>query len=322
MVARGIGGRMTRKSESNRSDGGEPSIGGEDAVVASRIARILRDAGFVCNILNPVPTKTLRSDRIVVLLSLTLVTALAWSYLLWLSADMDMGGMDMTGFRMIPSGMSLMVPEQTPWRAMEFAFVFAMWTVMMVGMMMPSVAPMILMYARVGRQTEPQGAPLTATVWFVAGYLFAWAAFALPATLVQWILERTGLLDSAMASTNNVLGDIVFALAGVYQWTRLKEVCLAQCQTPFAFLMQHGGFRSDAPGCIMLGLRHGAYCLGCCWALMSLLFVGGVMNTLWILFLAFLILLEKITFSGPMIARLAGIALVAADVWLLSMPMY
>jgi predicted metal-binding membrane protein len=230
-----------------------------------------------------------------------------------------MGGMEMDGFRMIPSGMGLMMPADMPWRAMEFALVFAMWIIMMVGMMTPSAVPMILMYARVGRQAE--GAPLTATVWFAAGYFLVWSGFALLATLVQWAFERTALLDSAMASTNNVVGGLLFIAAGSYQWTRLKEACLTQCQTPFAFLMRHGGFRCDVPGSLVLGFRHGAYCVGCCWALMTLLLVGGVMNVLWIALLALLIVLEKVTPLGRVIAYLAGIALVAGGAWLLSMGM-
>jgi predicted metal-binding membrane protein len=263
----------------------------------------------------------LRRDRIVVILALTLLTALAWSYLLWLSADMAMGGMEMGDFRMIPSGMGLMVPAHTPWLAMEFVFVFAMWTVMMVGMMTPSAAPIIVMYARVGRQTETQGTPFAATVWFTAGYFLVWVTFALLATLVQWALERTALLDSWMASTSNILGGLLFVAAGSYQWTRLKDVCLAQCQRPFAFLMRQGGFRRDAPGSLMLGLRHGAYCVGCCWVLTALLLVGGVMNVLWIALLALLIILEKVIPFGRQIAPLAGIVLVAAGAWLFSMGM-
>ena len=129
------------------------------------------------------------------------------------------------------------------------------------------------------------------------------------------------MLDSWMASTSNVLGAFVFVAAGSYQWTRLKDVCLTQCQTPFAFLMRQGGFRRDAPGSLMLGLRHGAYCVVCCWTLTALLLVGGVMNVLWIALLALLILVEKATSSGRLIARLAGIVLVAAGVWLFSMGM-
>jgi predicted metal-binding membrane protein len=170
----------------------------------------------------------------------------------------------------------------------------------------------------VGRQTEGQGTPLAPTVWFAAGYFLVWVAFALLATLVQWAFERTALLDSAMASTSNVVGGLLFVAAGSYQWTRLKDVCLTQCQTPFAFLIGQGGFRNDAPGSLMLGVRHGAYCVGCCWALMALLLVGGVMNVLWIVLLALLILLEKVTPFGRQIALLAGTILVVAGVWLLS----
>jgi predicted metal-binding membrane protein len=233
---------------------------------------------------------------------------------------MDMGGMDMTGLRMIPSGMGLMMPAHTPWQAMEFALVFAMWTVMMVGMMTPSVAPMILMHARVGRQSA-QGSPLGATVWFGAGYFLPWVVFSLLATLVQWRLERTALLDTAMASTSNVLGGLVFIAAGSYQWTRLNDICLTHCQGPFAFLMRQGGYRCDAPSCAMLGLRYGAYCVGCCWTLMALLLVGGVMNVLWIILLALLVLIERITSTGRLIAHLAGIVFIASGAWLLSMGM-
>ena len=312
-------------SEGNRvvaTDDGESSLVGEDTrLLTARIAQRLWSAGLACQIvdLKPTPITLLRRDRIVVVLVLTLLTALAWSYLLWLSADMAMGGMDMGDFRMIPSGMGLMVLAHTPWQAMEFAFVFVMWTVMMVSMMTPSAVPMILMYARVGRQTE--GAPFASTVWFAVGYLLVWVASALLATLIQWALERTALLDSWMETTSNVLGGLVFVAAGTYQWTRVKDLCLAQCQKPFEFVMRHGGFRRDAPGSVMLGLRHGAYCVGCCWTLMALLFVGGVMNLLWIVLLALLILLEKITPSGRLIAQLAGIILIAVGAWLFSMGM-
>jgi predicted metal-binding membrane protein len=288
--------------------------------LTARIVQRLRDAGIGCEIVNLVPTQTamLRRDCVIIVLALGLLTGLAWS-LLWLSADMSMGGMDMTGFRMIPSGMGLMIPADMPWRAMEFAFVFAMWTVMMVGMMTPSAAPMILMYARVGRQIQAHGRPLAATVWFATGYFLVWAAFALLATLVQWAFERT--LDSAMANTSTVVGGLLFVAAGSYQWTRLKDVCLTQCQKPFAFLMRQGGFRGDTTGSLMLGVRHGAYCVGCCWALMALLLVGGVMNVLWIVLLALLILLEKVVPFGRQIALLAGMVLIVGGVWLFSMGM-
>src|SRR5262247_223651 len=165
----------------------------------------------------------LRRDRLVVAGALCVIIALAWGYVLWLAADMDMGGMDMTGFRMIPAGAGIMAPASAPWGAIEFAFVFAMWAVMMVGMMAPSAAPMILLYARVGRQGRAAGRPLAATGWFAAGYFVAWAGFSLAATLVQWVLERKALLDARMASANILLGAIVLIAAGLYQWTPIKN---------------------------------------------------------------------------------------------------
>jgi predicted metal-binding membrane protein len=254
----------------------------------------------------------LRRDRIVVAAALAALAALAWAYVLWLAADMDMGGMDMTGFRMIPAGIGIMAPASAPWTAIEFAFVFVMWAVMMVGMMTPSAAPMMLMYARVGRQGKAEGKVFAATGWFVAGYFLVWVAFSFVATLAQWTVERADLLDSRMATGSNVFAGAVLIVAGAYQLTPLKDVCLVQCQSPFSFLMRHGGFRQDIRGCLVLGFRHGAYCVGCCWVLMALLFVGGVMNVLWIALLALLVLLEKLLTFGRWIARAAGIGLLAA----------
>ena len=219
---------------------------------------------------------------------------------------------------MIPAGLGIMAPANAPWKAIEFAFVFAMWAVMMIGMMAPSAAPMILMYARVGRQAAAEGTPFAATGWFAGGYFLAWIGFSLVATVAQWTLERSALLDVEMASASDALGGAILIAAGVYQWTPLKDVCLAQCRTPLGFLMRHGGFRGDVPGCLRLGLRHGAYCVGCCWVLMALLFVVGVMNVLWIALLALLVLVEKLTPWGRWLARAAGVASVAAGVWMLS----
>ena len=256
----------------------------------------------------------LRRDRIIVACALVVIAVLAWAYVLWLAADMDMGGMNMSGFRMVPAGAGLMAPSAAPWSAVEFALVFAMWVAMMVGMMMPSAAPMLLTYARVARQGTLAGKPFAATGWFATGYFLAWSGFSLAATLVQWVLERGALLDARMASGNILLGAVVLIAAGVYQWTPIKNACLAQCQTPFGFLMTHGGFRSDVPGCLRLGFLHGTYCVGCCWVLMALLFVVGVMNVLWIALLALLVLLEKLMPWGQWVARTAGVVCIAAGV--------
>jgi predicted metal-binding membrane protein len=179
---------------------------------------------------------------------------------------------------------------------------------------------MILIYARVGRQAAAQGKPFAPAGWFFAGYLLAWVGFALLATTAQWALERTALLDPMIASASQAFGGIVLIAAGVYQWTPLKDRCLAQCQSPLVFIQRQGGFRRDPPGSLVLGLRHGAYCVGCCWVLMVLLFVGGVMNLLWIAAISAFVLIEKIVPVGRLISRIAGLGFVAAGAWLIVAP--
>jgi len=260
----------------------------------------------------------LRRDRAVIAAALVALTALAWAHMLWLAGDMAMGGMDMTGFRMIPAGMGLMMPAPASWQPIEFAFVFAMWAVMMIGMMTPSAAPMVLIYARVGRQVAIQGKPFAASGWFLGGYLLAWVAFALAATVAQWALQRAALLTPMMEGANDIFGGAVLIAAGLYQWTPLKDVCLRQCQAPWLFIQRHGGFRSDPRGSLGLGVRHGGYCVGCCWAFMALLFVGGVMNVLWIASIAIFVLVEKVIPAGRAIARLAGAGFLAGGAWLVA----
>ncbi|WP_028035106.1 DUF2182 domain-containing protein [Chelativorans sp. J32] len=271
----------------------------------------------------------LRRDRIVVAGALAAVTALAWSYIFWLSgsmrmeggsADADMSGMTMPDTMMGPG--SVMMPEIHSWSGAEFAFVFAMWAVMMVGMMTPSAGPMILIYAGVGRQAALKGRPLAATGFFAGGYLLAWAAFSLFATMGQWGLEKALLLTPAMASASHVLSGMILVVAGLYQWTPQKDACLANCQAPLIFIQRNGGFRRDAFGSLRLGFKHGLYCIGCCWALMALLFVGGVMNILWIAAIAIFVLAEKILPSGRILTRVAGAALIAAGIWLVATPYF
>ena len=177
----------------------------------------------------------LRRDRAVMLAALVVVTALAWGYVLWLAADMkDMGGMDMSGFRTIPAGMGWMTPVTAPWGTIEFAFVFAMWAVMMIGMMTPSAAPMILIYARVGRQAAQQEKPFAPSGWLAGGYLLVWIGFALVATCVQWALERGALLTTMMAAASSVFSGIVLISVGLYQVDAAQECVLAVLPVTFA----------------------------------------------------------------------------------------
>jgi predicted metal-binding membrane protein len=260
--------------------------------------------------------RLLRRDRAVVLAMLAAMMLLAWIYLVWIARTTSMGGMVMDGVRMVP-GVAWMAPAATPWRPVELLLVFFMWTVMMIGMMTPSAAPMLLSYARVGRLAAEQRRPYAATGWFAAGYLLAWVAFSAVATLAQWQLERASLLDVSMGVINRRFNAAVLLLAGAYQWVSPKTTCLTHCRSPLAFVQQHGGFRRDAPGALQMGLTHGSYCVGCCWMLMVLLFVGGVMNIAWIAALASMVLLEKIAPWGITIGRIAGTGLIGAGVYAL-----
>jgi len=259
----------------------------------------------------------LRRDRAVVAACLFAIIISAWAYVWRLAADMEMGGMDMTGFRMIPAGSGLMMPAMAPWQPIEFAFVFVMWAVMMIGMMTPSIAPLVLIYARVGRQAAAQQKPFAATAWLASGYLLAWISFSIVATVAQWAIEREGWLTSAMAGASNTFGGLTLIAAGLYQWTPLKDACLWQCQAPLQFIQRHGGFRGDAVGSLVLGVRHGIYCVGCCWVLMALLFVGGVMNVLWIAAIMVFVLIEKVIPAGRLVSRVSGAGLLAAGMWMI-----
>ena len=279
-------------------------------------------------------TQLLKRDRVVVAAALAVLALLAWAYVLWLSArmaipmdlpaaapadgmaGMDVAGMDMAGIDMGGASGGL-EPAFRAWAPADLAFMFAMWSVMMVGMMTPSVAPMVLLYAAAGRKAAESGAPLASTGWFFAGYLAVWIGFSGLATLAQWVLTSFVLLTPMMATASPVLGGIVLVAVGLYQWTPLKDTCLRACQSPLGFLMKHGGFRAEPLGAVRLGMAHGAYCLGCCFALMALLFVGGIMNVLWIAGLTILILLEKIVPAGRLIPRVSGALIGAAGIWLL-----
>ena len=247
----------------------------------------------------------LRRDRAILLTALAALVLLAWAYLVWIagSAEGDAGAAEM---------LHRAAPQLASWSAFEFAAMFAMWSIMMVAMMVPSAAPMILLYARVGRQAAGKGRPFAAAGWFASGYLFAWAGFAAVATGLQWLLEQAMLLTPMAGAAAPRFGGVLLIAAGLYQWTSLKDACLSQCQSPLLFIQRHGGFRAERAGAAALGLRHGAYCIGCCWVLMLLLFVGGVMNLLWIAALAVLILTEKVVPRGRLFSRLVGSALVAA----------
>ena len=239
----------------------------------------------------------LRRDRAVVLSGLAAVVVLAWAYLLF-GAGIKMEMMDMGGGQMMA-----MSPE---WTLGYGALIFVMWVAMMVAMMLPSAAPAILLAAALDRRRSMASAPQQGML-FASGYLLVWSGFSLLATLLQWGLDEAGLLSGTMAAGNRILAGAVLVAAGAYEWTPLKNTCLAHCRSPIAFLLQH--WRQGRLGAVVTGMRHGLFCLGCCWILMALLFVGGLMNLLWVAAIALLVLIEKTAPWGGRMARITGVVL-------------
>jgi predicted metal-binding membrane protein len=208
----------------------------------------------------------------------------------------------------MPEGMS---PMQIPiWDFGYFWMMFLMWAVMMVGMMLPSVTPMVLIYAGVARKSAAQGMPVAPTGAFVSGYIAIWLIFSLFATLAQWGLDQATLLSPMMVSNSVSLGAALLIAAGIYQWLPIKDKCLHHCRSPVHFITTH--WRPGSIGAFKMGLSHGAFCLGCCWVLMALLFVGGVMNLLWIAAIALFVLLEKVLPFGDVSGRVMGLLMITA----------
>jgi predicted metal-binding membrane protein len=195
-----------------------------------------------------------------------------------------------------------------PWTASEFGLTLAMWALMMVAMMVPTAVPMTLMYAAVARKAAAQHDPLTPTFVFVNGYITMWVIFSVVATTSQHVLDQAALLSPTMVSASAQLGGAILIVAGLYQLTSLKNACLQNCRAPAHFMSCY--WRSGSLGAFRMGLRLGAYCVGCCWILMALLFVGGVMNLLWIAAIAIFVLLEKTIPFGDIGGRVAGVAMI------------
>jgi predicted metal-binding membrane protein len=245
-------------------------------------------------------------DRLAVLGGLGGVTVAAWVYIVVTAHRMATGSGGMNGQSMTPT-MDAMAGVK-PWTATEFGLTFAMWALMMVAMMVPTAAPMTLMYAAVARQAAAQHNPLAPTFVFVTGYITMWAIFSLVATDAQHALDRAALLSPMMMSASARLGAAILIVAGLYQLTPLKNACLKNCRAPAHFMSHY--WRTGNLGAFRMGLRLGAYCVGCCWILMALLFVGGVMNLLWIAAIAIFVLLEKTIPFGNVSGRVAGAAMI------------
>ena len=222
-------------------------------------------------------------DRVVLWGGIVVITALAWIYLI-----------------IMPMGAQSWLLDAT--------LMFLMWAVMMVAMMLPSAAPMLSTYARIA--VAARRLARSYHVWmFAAGYFVVWTAFSLAATVLQYALQSAAIISNGLRTTS-VAGGIILAAAGIYQLTPLKNVCLKRCRTPIGFFMTN--WRDGARGAFKMGLEHGAFCTGCCWMLMALLFVAGVMNLAWVAAISVLVLVEKAAPFGRAIALASGVAMIAA----------
>lgn len=237
------------------------------------------------------------------------ITILAWAYLIHLDRQAA-GGPGQHGMM---AGMDMAM--QRSWSGGDLLATFVMWVVMMVGMMTGPAAPVMLLYGGLHARRQATRLP-PIVLCFGLGYLAVWAAFSAAMTLLQWALHEAMLLSPEMAVADRQVGGVILCMAGLYQLTPLKRACLTHCRSPLGFLLSH--WRDGKHGALVMGMRHGAYCLGCCWALMGVLFVTGVMALTWVAALALLVLLEKLGPAGVAVARVSGVVMLGAGVILLA----
>jgi predicted metal-binding membrane protein len=256
-------------------------------------------------VVSPILAAVLKRDRAILAFGLAGIAILSWIYLIYM--DWGMRHMDV-GIEMV------IMPAMQNWTPWDLVLVFLMWAVMMVAMMVPTASPAILLFAEITRRrNEPQGT-FVSTGQFLLGYLTAWTGFSVLATLAQWGLLTVALVSPMMQSTSKILGAGLLLCAGLYQFSRLKYACLAHCRSPMGFLMTE--WREGTGGAFRMGLKHGGYCLGCCWALMGLLFAFGVMNLLWVAIISGFVLLEKITSGNQLVSRLGGLLFIGWAAWM------
>jgi len=242
----------------------------------------------------------LKRDRLVIIGGLFFITILSWLYIIYLYRQMVYMDMNALFFAMP------MTPE---WTSADFILLLLMWLVMMIAMMTPSVAPLILVFAKVNRERKLQDHPFVNAGYLITGYFFVWAAFSVAATALQWLLQQIAWLNPEMKTTNKILGGIILILTGIFQFTPLKKTCLTYCRSPLNFVLLH--WKEGKQGALRMGIENGFYCLGCCWMLMVLLFVAGIMNLLWVALIALFVLVEKISQTIRWIPYVAGFALIA-----------
>ncbi|MBA2687327.1 MAG: DUF2182 domain-containing protein [Gemmatimonadaceae bacterium] len=251
------------------------------------------------------PYGALQRERLIVLCGLLGLSLLAWAYIILMAGDASAG----TGT------MEMAMPLARGWGLRDAVITFAMWSVMMFAMMTPSAAPMILAFEASRGPTSGSERTISSTAAFLVGYLVVWTLFSAGATVMQWLLQSASMLTDDLLLTRRA-GGAVLLIAGVFQFSPLKNSCLSVCRSPVSFLLAE--WREGVRGAFVMGTRHGLYCLGCCWAIMLLLFAVGVMNLLWVAGIAIFVLLEKTLLPGRLITSLGGVSLITAGLFLLA----
>jgi predicted metal-binding membrane protein len=246
-----------------------------------------------------------KRDRAIVISGIVGISGLAWAYMFYMASVMN--NMEV--------GIKLPMPQMQSWAAVDFVLIFVMWSVMMVAMMVPSAAPMVLMFTNINRKRREQQNPFVPTGVFLLGYLVAWIWYSALATLAQWGLNTAALLSPMMVSTSPIVGGVLLLATGLFQFTSLKHACLTRCRSPLGFLLNE--WRDGTRGAFIMGLRNGNYCVVCCWALMSLMFVAGVMSLLWMAIIAVFVLVEKVAPKGVWISRVSGLLFIVWGIWML-----
>ena len=256
----------------------------------------------------------LKRDRLIVIAGLAAVASLAWAYTL-AGVGMGMNAFEMTA--MSHAGVASASPA--PWSPARALAVFLMWFVMMIAMMLPSAAPMVLLFTAITRKRQTQRRSEIGAAVFAAGYLAIWGIFSAGAASAQWAFEMSRLLTPMMQSTSALFDGLLLVAAGIYQLTPLKQACLGRCRQPVSFIAQF--WRGGTSGAFRMGVAHGTFCLGCCWFLMALLFFGGVMNLYWIAGIATYVLAEKLMPHQRWLSHAAGGVLIVLGAAILARAM-
>jgi predicted metal-binding membrane protein len=250
------------------------------------------------NIFNAMLTKILKNDRLIVIAGIAALSFICWRYMAKMSVTTEF---------------LISVHTAHPWKINDLVSHFIMWLIMMIAMMLPTAGPMISTFSFISRKRKQKEQPYVNTSIFVMGYLIVSAGFSFLVSFLQWWLHNNALLTSVGASNSYLFSGVLLLAAGIFQWSKIKQACLRFCRNPFNFLMAN--WKEGIPGALHMGIKHGLLCTGCCWALMLLMFVGGVMNLLWMIVITAIILIEKMAPRGDIFAKAVGVAMAATGIY-------